>query len=404
MSIANLKIGRKIACVLGGITLVLIGLSVLSLWGLSTGERLAADSIDRLTESRLAESIAGDTAAIGQAVGKDVGNMILGEKASDASAKQIAELRKSRDAALQDFRARANTPESIKHGADMADLVQASTACDESINSLLLAGRFAEVGQKFRQSSALSGSLRAKAEEAAQWQAQLVAENEKKRQTTSRTVWMVLIGGCLCAIGAAVFAGVVLTRGIATPLGVAVAFFGEVSQGDLSKNVPAKYLAAGDEIGALARVAQTMVEAWRKMIDEISDGIRVLSSSATELMASSTEMTSGSRNGSHKAHSVAAAAEEMSSNITSVAAGMEQTTSNLTSVATATEQMTATIGEIAGNSEKARRITEEATRQAARISEQMNQLGAAAQQIGKVTETHHRNFVTDQSAGAQRHH
>jgi len=49
--------------------------------------------------------------------------------------------------------------------------------------------------------------------------------------------------------------------------------------------------------------------------------------------------------------------------------------------------MTATIGEIASNSERARRITEEATRQAARISEQMNQLGVAAQQIGKVTET-----------------
>jgi methyl-accepting chemotaxis protein len=66
---------------------------------------------------------------------------------------------------------------------------------------------------------------------------------------------------------------------------------------------------------------------------------------------------------------------------------MEQTSTNLGSVASATEQMTATIGEIAGNSEKARRITEDATKQAARISEQMNQLGAAAQQIGKVTET-----------------
>ena len=66
----------------------------------------------------------------------------------------------------------------------------------------------------------------------------------------------------------------------------------------------------------------------------------------------------------------------MTSNVLSVAAGMEQTTTNLTSVASATEQMTATIGEIAGNSEKARRITEEATRQAARISEQMNQLGS----------------------------
>jgi methyl-accepting chemotaxis protein len=49
--------------------------------------------------------------------------------------------------------------------------------------------------------------------------------------------------------------------------------------------------------------------------------------------------------------------------------------------------MTATIGEIAGNSEKARRITEEATHQAVRIGEQMNHLGRAAQEIGKVTET-----------------
>ncbi len=40
-----------------------------------------------------------------------------------------------------------------------------------------------------------------------------------------------------------------------------------------------------------------------------------------------------------------------------------------------------------GNSEKARHITEEATRQTARITEQMNQLGTAAREIGKVTET-----------------
>ena len=66
---------------------------------------------------------------------------------------------------------------------------------------------------------------------------------------------------------------------------------------------------------------------------------------------------------------------------------MEQTTASLANVATATEQMTSTIGEIAGNSEKARRITDEATRHAARITEQINQLGEAAREIGKVTET-----------------
>ena len=102
----------------------------------------------------------------------------------------------------------------------------------------------------------------------------------------------------------------------------------------------------------------------------------MLSSSSAELSANSGQMSDGSRQASDKAHAVAAAAEQMTANVVSVAAGMEQTTTNLASVASATEQMTATIGEIAGNSEKARRITEEATRQAARISEQMNQLGA----------------------------
>ncbi len=98
------------------------------------------------------------------------------------------------------------------------------------------------------------------------------------------------------------------------------------------------------------------------------------------------QITDGSNLTSGKAHGVAAAAEEMTSNVVSVAAGMEEASTNLSSVASATEQMTSTIGEIAGNSEKARRITEEATRQAVRISEQMNQLGVAAHEIGKVTE------------------
>jgi methyl-accepting chemotaxis protein len=49
--------------------------------------------------------------------------------------------------------------------------------------------------------------------------------------------------------------------------------------------------------------------------------------------------------------------------------------------------MTATFGEIAQNSEKARHITDEATRQAERITGQIDQLGVAAREIGKVTET-----------------
>jgi methyl-accepting chemotaxis protein len=187
------------------------------------------------------------------------------------------------------------------------------------------------------------------------------------------------------AIGLAI--SVLVTRSIANPLSHVVARLEEIANGDLSKDAPASLQLRGDEMGMLAKTMQKMIVSLRTMIQEISDGIQVLSSSSAELMNNSAQMTTGSRHASDKAHSVSAAAEEMSSNITSVAAGMEQTTTNLAHVASSTEQMTSTIGEIAGNSEKARQITGEATRQAARITEQITQLGQAAREIGKVTET-----------------
>jgi len=180
---------------------------------------------------------------------------------------------------------------------------------------------------------------------------------------------------------------VAVTRSISKPLAVAVAHLGEVAGGDVSRDVAKEYLERADEVGLLSKALQTMSTSLREVLHEIKGGIRVLSSSSARLSANSGLMSDSSREASERAHSVAAAAEQMTANVGSVAAGMGQTTANLTSIASATAEMTATIGEIAGNSEKARRITEEATRQAARISEQMNRLGLAAHEIGKVTET-----------------
>jgi methyl-accepting chemotaxis protein len=186
------------------------------------------------------------------------------------------------------------------------------------------------------------------------------------------------------AIGIAI--SVLVTRSIAVPLSDAVSHLNEIAKGDLSKDASAELQLRGDEIGMLAQAMQTMIVSLRGMMQEISGGIRVLSSSSSELTRSSAQMATGSQQASDKAHSVSAAAEEMSSSIASVASAMKQTTTNLADVVSATDQMTATIGEIAGNSENARRITAEATGQAVRIMEQINALGQAAQEIGKVTE------------------
>jgi methyl-accepting chemotaxis protein len=383
MSITNMKIGRKIATVLGGVVLVLIGLSTLSLWGTRTNEQNAVIMNQRLTKARLAEKAEGETAEVISALGR----MIIAKKASSELMDEITSHTKLRLEALEQFSALADSPTSIKHGADMTEMVATMSEVSKAAMNLIAEGKLADALKAFKTYTTMADNLRIKANEAAKYQLDKVTAMEITNKETSSTIWTSLIAGSLLALGTAVFGGMVLTRNIANPMARAAAHFGEIAKGDISKDAPAEFQARGDELGELARAKQSMLVALRTMIKEIAGGVQVLSSASKELMTSSTQMTSGSRQASDKAHSVSAAAEELSSNITSVAAGMEQTTTNLSHVASATEQMTSTIGEIAQNSEKARRITDEATRQAARITEQINQLGAAAREIGKVTET-----------------
>lgn len=66
---------------------------------------------------------------------------------------------------------------------------------------------------------------------------------------------------------------------------------------------------------------------------------------------------------------------------------MEEATTNINMIASAAEEMTATIAEIAQNSEKGNAIVGRAVSQAQVVSAKVGELGHAAQQIGKVTET-----------------
>ena len=71
----------------------------------------------------------------------------------------------------------------------------------------------------------------------------------------------------------------------------------------------------------------------------------------------------------------------------SMAATSDQASANFQIVVAATEQMSSTIDEIASNTEKARSISDDAVHNSQRTSERVNNLGEAAQKVGKVTET-----------------
>ena len=215
----------------------------------------------------------------------------------------------------------------------------------------------------------------------------LLKDLEKDRddfsQRTSTILWVLSAAGILIGVLLALVTTISITR----PVAAIVSQLGEIAQGDVSKDLEAKWLDRGDEIGALAKAIQAVSASLRGMLRDVTGGVQTLASSSTEMSAIAGQMASGAQGTSSKSATVATAAEEMSANTSSVAAGMEQATTNLSSVATATEEMSATIGDIAANSEKARAISAEAGAQAEGVAGLMKQLGTAAQEIGKVTET-----------------
>ncbi|NNG01983.1 MAG: methyl-accepting chemotaxis protein [Desulfobacteraceae bacterium] len=203
------------------------------------------------------------------------------------------------------------------------------------------------------------------------------AENDEQ----AAFVGMVSITAAALIIG--LMMGFFLTRAITKPIHKGVAFAKALADGDLTQKLNVDQ---EDEIGILAGALNRMAVNLREMFENISDGVGTLTSSSTELSAISQQMAAGSEQSSGKAQTVSAAAEEMTVNMQAVASASEQTSTNVQMVATATEQMTATINEIAGNTEKGRKIAIEAVDHAVATSSQINDLGKAVQQIGKVTE------------------
>jgi methyl-accepting chemotaxis protein len=188
----------------------------------------------------------------------------------------------------------------------------------------------------------------------------------------------------LAALLLGILAAAFIARGITRPIAKGVDFAKAMSEGDLTQSLA---IAQEDEVGVLAKALNTMAGNLRKMFQEISAGVDTLSSSSTELSAISQQMATGAEQTSGKSDQVAAAAEEMSANMNSVAAASEQASTNVQMVAAAAEQMSATIGEITGNTEKGRLITGDAVVKAKSVSTRVAELGKAALDVGKVTET-----------------
>lgn len=154
-------------------------------------------------------------------------------------------------------------------------------------------------------------------------------------------------------------------------------------EGDLTVRLSVK---SRDEMSELAGWLNEFVANLQAMVRQVSSNSDSLNTSSDHLSKLSGQMANEAVQMSENSEKVASSGVEMSSNMVSVASAMEEVSINMNLVATATEEMTSTIDEIAKNSEKARNVTSDAVSRARQTSAKVDDLGQAAQKIGKVTE------------------
>lgn len=201
-----------------------------------------------------------------------------------------------------------------------------------------------------------------------------------------RQQYMNLVLFVLVVVVASFGVSVIISRFVSRPLSNTVEMIRDIAEGegDLTKRLD---INSEDEVGKLARWFNSFIVNLQDMIANIAGNADTLNGSSEELTSLSRVMASSSDEMAERSNTVASAAGEMRSNMDSVAAAMEEASANTGIVATATEEMTNTINEIASNSEKARVITDGAVSQAKVASDRVEELGIAADDIGKVTET-----------------
>ncbi len=170
---------------------------------------------------------------------------------------------------------------------------------------------------------------------------------------------------------------------ITKPVTKSAVFADQIASGDLSQEMT---LEQKDEVGALVLSLNTMAQKLRTMFRDISGGVQVLTSSATELSAISEQMHQGSSETNKKSTTVAETATKISSRMESVAAATEQAASNVSMVATAVEEMTNTVSQISEHSGQASAITLQSVTQSQNTAKIVDELGTSALDISRVTE------------------
>jgi methyl-accepting chemotaxis protein len=181
----------------------------------------------------------------------------------------------------------------------------------------------------------------------------------------SRSLMLVIVA--LVAVGLVLALCFVIAKGILTPLKATVETLVEVSKGNLTRHLE---VSGTDEIAQMGIALNDTIDNLSRVMSEIDNDAKVLSSASEELSTTSQQLGTNSQQTTTQAAAVSAAAEQVSQNVQTVS--------------TATEEMSASIKEISKNASEAAEVASSAARLAGTTTATMTKLSESSAEIGNV--------------------
>jgi methyl-accepting chemotaxis protein len=214
----------------------------------------------------------------------------------------------------------------------------------------------------------------------------LIEEMNKKAENSIHSTAITFITIVAVVILLAAIGALLVATLIAKPIRNVADCLENISSGeaDLTQRLP---LAGKDETGMVSGFFNTFLEKLQKIITSLQGDAGKLSEAAGSihsLIRTIQEKTAAAKTISQ---TVFRSAGYQSKDMEAIASVIEESTENFQTISAAVEELTATVAEIAGTSSKAHANTIETTARMEKTLEKISDLGHAADQIGKVTET-----------------
>lgn len=215
---------------------------------------------------------------------------------------------------------------------------------------------------------------------------ELLNIRELKMINDSTTMKQVIILGSLFTIILISIVGFLLVRNIAKPLTEVTNVASSISKGDL--RVKLKTSNRQDEIGLLNNVFYDMVVKLRESIEEIIEGINMLGSSSSEILAATIQIAAGTNETASSINQTTTTVEEVRQ--------ASQLSSQKASQAAENAKKTSSVAQAGTKAvEKTEEVMLIIQKQMGTIMENITQLSEQSQQIGGIIASV--NDITDQS-------